>query len=540
MIFPYACSVLLASCAPHPLPGAARGDAVQAIAVADDPLTGVWSGKATGKSPLIPAEGVPLELVLRRTDERAARVRLDVEGREGQEVDASFDPEAGTLAFRATFIGVVLSAELRVEGEELAGTIAGLGISAEVSAKRTSRELPRKSTSAPATVDLARLGPEDWRADLEELSARLPERHVNAFHTISKEDWQAAVRELEARLPALDALDSAVALARLVARVGDAHTELAWRHLPGFASVPVRLRVFADGLFVTEVDERWGQALATRVVRVGNATAAEALAAVATTFAAENESWRRAKAPDLLTIPRLLVALGLSSSAEELPLVVELEPGAEESITIALSGSGTWLRAPDPELDSIPLWQRRTGENYWFEALAGNTLYFAYNRCAESNTRPFVPFVEELFAKFEALDAGRLIVDLRHNSGGNSVILGPFLDRLAALPELREPGRLVALIGPVTYSSGMLNAFQLRQAGALLVGEPTGGKPNSYGELVSFDLPRSGLTVFHSTKYFRMLETDPPAVEPDVLVELGSQDHFFGRDPVLEHVLSGR
>ncbi len=172
--------------------------------------------------------------------------------------------------------------------------------------------------------------------------------------------------------------------------------------------------------------------------------------------------------------------------------------------------------------------------------LDGGTVYFAYNRCAESAARPFAPFVGELFARIEALGAERLIVDLRHNSGGNSIILRPFLERLATQGSLRERGRLVTLIGPVTYSSGVLNALELRQAGALLVGEPTGGKPNTYGELASFALPRSGLLVFYSTKYFRMLDEDPPSVEPEVLVELGSEDHFFGRDPVLERVLALR
>ena len=67
---------------------------------------------------------------------------------------------------------------------------------------------------------------------------------------------------------------------------------------------------------------------------------------------------------------------------------------------------------------------------------------------------------------------------------------------------------------------------------------PTGGMPNSYGEVRTFRLPNAGLSISYSTKYFRMLEEDPPSVEPDVLVELGSEDHFRGQDPVLERALS--
>jgi hypothetical protein len=100
------------------------------------------------------------------------------------------------------------------------------------------------------------------------------------------------VRALEARLATLSSAESAVALAQLVARVGDAHTELALAGAPFDRSLPVNLTWFADGLFVTAVDERFGAALALEVLRVGELGADEALAAVGTTFAHENEAGR--------------------------------------------------------------------------------------------------------------------------------------------------------------------------------------------------------------------------------------------------------
>lgn len=147
-------------------------------------------------------------------------------------------------------------------------------------------------------------------------------------------------------------------------------------------------------------------------------------------------------------------------------------------------------------------------------------------------------FVSEVLEAVELTLAERLIIDLRNNSGGNSSVLSNQMERLASHPRLAQPGSIIALIGPVTYSSGMMNAHQLREnAHATLVGEPTGGKPNSYGEVRTFRLPNSGLSVSYSTKYFRMLEEDPPSVEPDVLVELESGAHFGGQDPVLRRAL---
>jgi C-terminal processing protease CtpA/Prc len=86
-----------------------------------------------------------------------------------------------------------------------------------------------------------------------------------------------------------------------------------------------------------------------------------------------------------------------------------------------------------------------------------------------------------------------------------------------------------------TFSSAMLNAIQLDdQTNATLLGEPTGGKPNSYGEILSFPLPHFGLSVVYSTKYFELRPgSDAPSVFPHVAIPLTASDYFAGIDPVL-------
>jgi hypothetical protein len=84
----------------------------------------------------------------------------------------------------------------------------------------------------------------------------------------------------------------------------------------------------------------------------------------------------------------------------------------------------------------------------------------------------------------------------------------------------------------------MMNAYQLRNAtGALLVGEPTGGTPNGYGEARTFSLPHSRLTVQYSTKLFRGVEQDTDAIYPDLTVIPWSKAYFDARDVVLERVI---
>jgi C-terminal processing protease CtpA/Prc len=151
---------------------------------------------------------------------------------------------------------------------------------------------------------------------------------------------------------------------------------------------------------------------------------------------------------------------------------------------------------------------------------------------------PFAAFSEKLMALADANPVRRFVVDLRHNGGGNSALAEPLIAELKQRPAINRKGVLFAVIGRRTFSSAVLNALQLRsETQATLVGEPTGGRPNHYGEVRSFSLPNSGLPVTYSTKYFAYAKEDTPSLTPDILVEVSSSDYFAGRDPVLEAIL---
>jgi len=515
---------------------------VPALARAGDPLTGVWEGRGKGANPMIPPEGFGFTLVLEARGEDEALATLTMENASAKPAEAEFDADTGELDFRCDLLGILVDVELVVDGEELTGKATGLGMSVDLAGKRTSRELPAKPAASPASgsVDLTTLTAADWRADLAFLAENLPKKHVNAFHTLSRADWDERVRALDAAIPELPPASVAVRMAQLVAAVGDAHTGLVLNGKPFDRVQPVRFAWFADGLFVTGIDERYGDALGARVRRIGSMSTDEALRAVSSLFASDSPTWPRAMAPEKLVFPALLTALGVLSGSESIPLVVEGAGGADVSVTIAGATGGKYLEAPDPALVPTPLWLRRTGEAYWFEVLAPErAIYVAYNRCAEDPKRPMTAFMADVFAALESADAKRLVLDLRHNGGGNSIVLTRFVPELAAHPRLAAPGSLRVLIGPETFSAAMSNAQELRdRAHARLIGEPTGGKPNLYGEVRVFVLPYSGLRVHYSTEYSHAVESDPPAVEPDVLVPFTSADSFAGADPALERALA--
>ncbi len=75
----------------------------------------------------------------------------------------------------------------------------------------------------------------------------------------------------------------------------------------------------------------------------------------------------------------------------------------------------------------------------------------------------------------------------------------------------------------------------------ILVGEPTGGSPNHFGDSIKLQLPHSDLTLAVSSLYHNDAPGDNrTTIEPQLLSPLSSKDYFSGRDPALEAILSAQ
>jgi hypothetical protein len=99
--------------------------------------------------------------------------------------------------------------------------------------------------------------------------------------------------------------------------------------------------------------------------------------------------------------------------------------------------------------------------------------------------------------------------------------------------------RLYGLIGRKTFSAAMMNALQLRdQMDAILVGEPTGARPNSYSEAAHFTLPDSHFEVSYSRLYYHLVPGDPAGVIPDKFLPPTWDDYRAGSHSGLNWVIA--
>jgi hypothetical protein len=393
-----------------------------------------------------------------------------------------------------------------------------------------------KASSSPSDVTL-----EQWALDLDFLSTELPRKHKNLYHNISESEFLTQIDELKSKLLSMDLDEILVGLMKIIALVGDSHTTLGYRSQQG---LPLMLYGFKDGIAILNTTSEYRDILYGKITAVEGKPIENVIAALAPIIPHENEAQVKNNIPNLLTDTVILHGMKLIPSQEKASLTVLAKSGRIITLDmkpVSFSSKPEWIVDTSDECDA-PLYLKNRQKFYWYEILPDSqTLFFKYNSCQNMTGLPFNDFVKIIFNVADAEEVTSIVIDLRHNGGGNSGIFAPFLEELKKRPKFLQKGSIYVLIGRRTFSSAILNAIDLKkQTQAIFAGEPTGGKPNHYGEVQSFRLPQSGLSVTYSIKYFRVIDDDPDSLMPDLLIEPMASDYLKKSDPVLNSILGKR
>jgi hypothetical protein len=380
-----------------------------------------------------------------------------------------------------------------------------------------------------------------WRGDLQYLFVELPKRHKNLFFKITRQQFDLEIAGIIESLPKLSDAEIKLALRRVTAMIGDPHTRISFNVEKTY---PVTLYQFSDGVFGTAATEEYKSALGAKLVKIGETDIEGAKEAVRPLITFENE-WRfKQQFPDYLTDPENLYLLKILPSANEGDFTFVDRNGNQFVIKmrpVSTNWSDIKFITPfDSPSGKTPLYLRNPERYYWYEYLPDSkTLYLHYRRCANMTSQRFNIFAASLLKFMDQNQVERMVIDLRMNGGGDSSVFDPIIKALSKRRDINQRGKLFVLIGRRTFSSACLNALELkRETKAILVGEPAGQRPNFYGEVETMTLPYSKLRVRYSTRFFKTMDGDPPALAPDIEIEPSSSDYMSGRDPVLETALS--
>ena len=377
-----------------------------------------------------------------------------------------------------------------------------------------------------------------WRNDLRYLAQELPGRHVNAFHSISREDFAAEVTRLDADIPQLNGDEVLARFMQIVALIGDGHTHLDLP--PGSLRYPMELKWFDNELRVIAAQAPYHAAVGARILVIGSTPVPDVMDRVVQLVPrGENDGRTNLTATAQLTSPEALHGLGVIAERGSAPFALELATGERVTMTLSparLGDFSTWRMAAG---EKPPLYLQRLSEPWWTEFLReAQTVYFSFT--AYPVNAEFRERTEVLARMLDTLKVRRLVIDLRRNQGGDLIrfrqVLLPMIKGRSAI---NRKGGLYVITGPGTFSAAVVNALDLRnEANAILVGAPTGMRPNHYGEHAEFRLPNSALRISYSTQYYRFATDTESAVVPDQSIEPTWTEFRAGRDPVMEWILS--
>lgn len=173
---------------------------------------------------------------------------------------------------------------------------------------------------------------------------------------------------------------------------------------------------------------------------------------------------------------------------------------------------------------------------------------FTLNECVVNNE--YKTALKMFFNEVKDNNIRAVAVDLRENSGGNSLVINEFLKyidvdeytifggtderqggKLKKWSADREKnkkvdnafdGELYALTSNFTFSSGMNFAVTIADNNiGKIIGEMPGNMPAHYGDKLSFQCPNSGLIISVSYKKFHRADStkDGEPLTPDIIIE---------------------
>ncbi len=393
-----------------------------------------------------------------------------------------------------------------------------------------------------------------WHDDIQYLKTELPKRHFNLFFKLSKEEFENELDYITMQIEQLDDFEIALKIQQLITKLGDSHTNVGYGNFIDKNKIlPFRLLWFNDGIFFFRVNEGNNILIGKKINKINGFGINQIIDSLSTLITVDNQAIIKKNIVNMLTSIQLLEFFEFVSG-NIMQLEIESSDGEIFKHEIYIDSLGK-KRPVSLQTDTIPftlLNPRMFFRDIYFKN--EGVYYLQYNKCWSKELEElygkkdkayympsFKEFEQNVFNTIETKPVDKLIIDLRHNSGGNSLQGTEFITKLSKYKIINQKGKLFVIVGRRTFSSAILNVMDFKRlTHAILVGEETSGKPNHFGEVKSFRLPSSGLIVEYSTKYFKRTDKEINSIIPDYVIEMNYTDFIKGIDPVYDWIINYR
>lgn len=413
------------------------------------------------------------------------------------------------------------------------------------------------------------LTPEEWEQDLDFMTETLTRVHPNPYSRTSPQTFRAEAEALRAALPELSDEEIVIAFSKIIGFANDGHSGLdpvgdvvafnLW--------LPIRAERFAEGVFITAAAPEMAYLIGGQIVKIGDSGGTTAFEEVMKIANGDNAFSKMNGATALFPNTKILQGLGVVDDPDAVSLTVKTVGGEiREFVMSAIEQpfSLHWFysgrRTPGKESvhaherlgAALDTTYRNRTQLYSLEYLADSKILFVqFNLFVNyrdfqvpgltAPTPTLAEFYQQVYEALEANAVEKLVIDVRHNGGGNNQLVIPFVDALAD-SEFNRKGKLFVIAGRTTYSAAM-NFVSLMETKteAQFAGEPAGGSPLHYGDSTGFRLPNSRMVFGVSTLPWS-LGVNPwdlrERVQPDFLVIPKAANFFKGKDGALKAIMN--
>lgn len=376
---------------------------------------------------------------------------------------------------------------------------------------------------------------EKWRKDIEFLKYQLPKKHKNLFFYKSKEEFNEEMDSLLKNISTYTDEEIKGELVRLTVSINDSHTRVG---LVNNTIYPLKFFEFEEGIYLldgsVEYKDYWGN----KLIAINGHEVEEAKEMLKPYISKDNDAIFKDEFSAALSNFNLLTFSGLADSEE---ITYTFANGDVDIKTISNEDLKDILLISDYNgTNTLPLSKQNKSDMYWFKYIEDkNIVYVKYNLCMNMDGYSFKDFTKDVFDVIDKNNPEKLIIDLRDNSGGNSMIFNSFLKAIKERNNINKEGKLYAIIGRSTFSSAILNAMDLKNGtNTILVGEATGGKPNHFGEVKQIHLSNTNIDVYYSSNYFKTTSEEVDSIYPDKKAMLKASSFFKGKDDFIEAIIN--
>lgn len=379
-----------------------------------------------------------------------------------------------------------------------------------------------------------------WIENAKFVSSKIKTEHPNPFAFSSERAFDDALSEFIEQVPRMDDQKALVKLLSLVSMLHDGHTALrgGFEFLSG--KYPIEFFSFSDGIYVIAASSEHQNLIGAKLISINKTFAEEVFTKISKMTPHDNEYTILQRTPAFLSIPEALYGVGVVQSLKSSKFEFKFPDGNDRTIVLQPVSFDTPIYWEKNTTDKeLPLYRQNRNENYWSSYSSKDSiLYVNFNRVRNGENQT----IEEFVAKQKQAIVGSppkcIILDIRNNGGGNGYLNNPIID-WASNSSIAMNDSFYVIIGRGTFSAAQKLASALeKNTNVIFAGEPSGSRPNHFGDSNSFSLPHGDLTLSISSIFWEDAGAGDSRTfhRPDINISLSSADYFGFRDPVLEEL----